>query len=80
MLFLEKVVDNEKLMECINGDRVFYIRSSKDFKVGQKKKMNLKKISPLGIDVVNYMLNVEIISVLNTPIYGLHTKIYTDVF
>ena len=52
----------------------------KILKLAKRKKMNLKKISPLGIDVVNYMLNVEIISILNTPIYGLHTKIYTEMY
>ena len=30
---LEKVVDSEELMECVRGDTVFYIRSSKDFKI-----------------------------------------------
>ena len=38
MLFLEKVVGNEEWIECIRGDPVFCVRSSKHFEVTWKKK------------------------------------------
>ena len=34
---MEKVVDNEELMDCIKVDPVVYVRSSKDFKIDLKK-------------------------------------------
>lgn len=40
---LEKVGDNEELMECINSDPVIYFRNSKDFKIALKKKVHRKK-------------------------------------
>ena len=43
MLFSEKIVDNKELMECIKGDPLIYISSSKDFKITRKKKIQGKK-------------------------------------
>ena len=43
---LEKVGDNEELMEC-NGDPVIYFRSSKDFEIAVKRKIS----SALVIDI-----------------------------
>ena len=34
----EEVVDNKELMECMRGDPIIYVRSSKDFKIAWKKK------------------------------------------
>ena len=41
MLFLEKVVDNEELMECIRGDPVIQVRSS--LKLSERKKKCMEK-------------------------------------
>ena len=35
---MEKVVDNEELMERMRGNSAIYVRSSKDFKFLEKKK------------------------------------------
>ena len=34
---MEKVADNEELIDCIKGDPVVYVRNSKDFKIALKK-------------------------------------------
>ena len=49
---IEKVVDNEQLMERMRYEPIIYVRSSKNFKIAWKGKNAWEDItSPLGIDI-----------------------------
>ena len=40
---MEKVVDNEELMQATRGNPVIYVRSSKDFEIAWKKKKCMER-------------------------------------
>lgn len=42
---LEKVLDNQELIECIKGDPIVYVCSNKDFEIAWTKKNAWKEIS-----------------------------------